>query len=306
MEIVSSAELSITYDGELVRTGVMDVQELAPALLASSTLIQKANALLNGDTTSVSLKVRSDFRRGSFIVHCVVDQSLLEQAKNFLLAHPGIKDAKEILETIFFYAGMPITATASLFKLIKFLGKKKPDAVEIQNNSGTVVVVLGDQNLIVNQATYNMYQDPAARRAASVLVEPLEREGIDTLEIKRGDEVERVTKDEAEAFNYGVIDGEMLLDNASESWLSIISLSFNPKHKWRFTTGGSNLTAEIVDAQFWDRVHRHREIFEEGDQLLVSLRTSTLRDASGRLQTSYVVERVIQHVHVAKQSKLIP
>src|SRR5713101_3323165 len=117
MEIVSSAVLSITYDGDLVRTGLMDVQELAPALMASSTLIQKANTLLNGSTTSISLKVRSDFQRGSFLVNFVVDQSLLEQAKNLLLAHPGIKDAKEILETIFFYAGLPLTATASLFKL---------------------------------------------------------------------------------------------------------------------------------------------------------------------------------------------
>jgi len=304
MEIVSSAELSITYDGELVRTGLMDVQELAPALLGSSTLIQKANTLLNGETTSVSLKVRSDFRRGSFIVHFVVDQSLLEQAKNFLLHHPNIKDAKEILETIFFYAGIPISATASLFKLIKFLGKRKPDAVEIQNNNGTVTVVLGNQNIVVNQAIYDLYQDSQARRAASVLVEPLSREGIDTLEIKRGNEIEKVTKEEAEAFEYSVADGEMLLDNVTESWLSIIGLSFNPKHKWRFSTGGSNLTADIADLQFWDRVHKHQEIFEEGDQLLVSLRTSTFRDQNGRLQTNYTVERVIQHIHAPKQSKL--
>lgn len=304
MEIVSSAELSITYDGELVRTGLMDVQELAPALLASSTLIQKANAVLNGETTSVSLKVRSDFRHGSFVVHCVVDQSLLEQAKNFLLAHPSIKDVKEILETIFFYAGIPITATASLFRLIKFLGRRKPDAVEIHNNNGTVTVVLGDQNIVVNQAIYKLYEDSQARRAASILVEPLGREGIDTLEIKRGDEIEKVTKEEAEAFEYSVADAETLLDNVAESWLSVIGLSFNPKHKWRFTTGGSNLMAEIADSQFWQRIHTHQETFEEGDQLLVSLRTSTSRDPDGRLQTTYTVEHVLRHVRAPKQSKL--
>src|SRR2546427_5812207 len=169
MEIVSSAELSITYDGEMVRTGLMDVQELAPALLASGKLIEKANRLLNGETTSINLKVKSDFQRGSFLVNFVVDQSLLEQAKNFLLLHPHIKDAKEILETIFFYVGIPAGTIKGLFGLIKFLGNKKPDAVTIEEKNKTVVIVLGDQRITVNQTAYKLYQDPEARRAASTL-----------------------------------------------------------------------------------------------------------------------------------------
>jgi hypothetical protein len=106
----------------------MDVQELAPALLASGTLIQKANALLNSQTASVSLKVRSDFRKGSFLVNFVIDQSVLEQAKNFLIGHPNIKDTKDILDTLFFYVGLPVGATSGLFKLIKVLGHRKPDS----------------------------------------------------------------------------------------------------------------------------------------------------------------------------------
>jgi hypothetical protein len=304
MDIVSSAELSITYDGDLVRTGLMDVQELAPALLASGTLVQKANRLLNGESTSISLKVKSDFQRGSFLVHFVVDQSLLEQAKNFLLLHPNLKDAKEILETIFFYAGIPVSATASLFKLIKFLRNKKPDSVTLEEKTKTVTLVLGNQNITVNQNIYELYQDPEARRAASILVEPLSREGIDKLEIRHAEEIETVTKEESEAFFFSSVEGEKLLENVAESWLSIIALSFNPDHKWRFSTGGSTLTASIVDQEFWGRIHKHQEKFEEGDQLLVALRTSTFRDPLGRLQTRYTVERVIQHRHMPKQARL--
>jgi hypothetical protein len=149
-----------------------------------------------------------------------------------------------------------------------------------------------------------LYQDPETRRAASTLVEPLNREGIDKLEIRRGEEIETVTKEEAAAFSYSDVEGEMLLDNVAESWLSIIALSFNPDHKWRFSTGGSTLTANITDHEFWVRIHKHEEIFEEGDQLLVALRTSTYRDLSGKLQTRYMVERVIQHRHTSKQSRL--
>jgi hypothetical protein len=301
MEIVSSAELSISYDGEMVRTGFMDVQELAPALLASGTLIQKANRLLNGETTSVSLKVRSDFRRGSFLVNFVVDQSLLEHAKIFLLQHPGLKDAEEIVKMIFFWAGLPIGAGTSLFKLIKFLHNKKPDSVTFEENNDTVIVVLGDQHLTLNKNTYNLFQDPEARRAASTLVAPLNKEGIDTLEIKQGNETETVTKEEAQSFDFFQLEGEMLLDNVREAWLSIIALSFKPGHKWKFSDG---VSAAIEDKSFWDRIHKHEEIFEEDDQLRVMLRTTTTRDDKGVLHNQHVIERVLEHLHVPKQSKL--
>lgn len=303
MEIVSTAELSISYDGDSLRAGLMDVRELAPALLASGTLIQTANRLLNGEGTHVNVKVRSDFRRGSFLVNLHIDQGLIEQAKAFLLAHPHIKEAKDILEVLFFYAGLPTTAIGGLFKLIKVLKNRKPDSVVFENNSGTVILALGDQRFTTNKTTYELYQDPEARRAAMGIVAPLENEGIEVLEIKRGDEVETVTKDEAPAFYYASVEGDVLLDNTKEAWVSIIALSFNPIHKWRFSDGGSTFTANIADKEFWGRVYKHEERFEESDQLLVILRLVTTRNDKGDLQTIRTIEKVLKHVHAPKQTK---
>lgn len=299
MEIVSSADLTISYDGDSVRTGTMDVQDLAPALLATGTLLRKANRVLNGDNTHVNLKVRSDFRRGSFDVRLVVDQGLLEAAKTFLSQHPGIKDAKEILELVFFYAGLPI----GLFKLIKKLGGQKPENVTFKQDGDIVVVSVGAQSVEVNKTTYQLYVDPEVRRAADRVVAPLQSEGIDLLEIKRGNEVEKITKEEAPSFSFSDLEGEKLLDNAAEAWLSIISLSFNPEHKWRFSTGGSTFTAEVEDEEFWRRVHGHTIHFSEGDQLLVMLRTTTVRDDKGALRTRYTIQHVLQHRTAPKQSK---
>lgn len=303
MEIVSSAELTITYDGDSVRAGLMDVQELAPALLASGTLIQKANRVLNGEGTHIDVKVRSDFRHGSFLVNLHVDQGLIEQAKAFLSAHPHIRDAKDILEVLFFYAGLPATAIGGLFKLIKTLKNRKPDSVVFENNTGTVILALGDQHFTTNKTTYELYQDPEARRAASMIVAPLENEGIDILEIRRGEEVETVTKDEAPSFSFSEIEGEMLLDNTANAWVSIIALSFNPDHKWRFSTGGSTFTADVTDEESWGRIHKQTIRFSEGDQLLVVLRTTTVRDDKGVLRTRYAIERVLEHRSIPKQSK---
>ena len=300
MELVSSAELTFAYDGESLRTGVMDVQELAPALLATGTLLQKANKLVNGEHTHVSLKVKSDFKRGSFLVNLVVDQSLLEQVKNFLLLHPGIKDSKDILELVFFYAGIPL----SFFKLIKILGDKKPDSVTFENNGDNVNIVLGDQRIVVNKNTYNLYLDGDARRAASQIVAPLNTQGIEKLEIKRGDEIETVTKEQATAFAYTDTESEQLIDSVADAWLSIISLSFNPEHKWRFSNGGATITASVEDKAFWENVHKQSIKFSEGDQLLVKLRTKTSREANGQLHSRYIIEHVIQHVPSPKQARL--
>jgi len=93
----------------------------------------------------------------------------------------------------------------------------------------------------------------------------------------------------------------VLLENVRDAWLSIISLSFNPDHKWRFSDG---ITAVIEDKEFWDRVHRREEIFEEADQLLVRLRTTTTRDYKVALHTLNVIENVLEQRHTPKQSKL--
>jgi len=66
---VPDADLQILYDGEALRTGSMDVRELAPALLALGDLCERTNKLLNGDDTKVALHVHADFKRGSFQVH---------------------------------------------------------------------------------------------------------------------------------------------------------------------------------------------------------------------------------------------
>jgi len=184
------------------------------------------------------------------------------------------------------------------------LDRKKPDKVTFEREGDIVVVGLGVNEVKVTKNTYNLYQDAEIRRAADKIVAPLHSEGIEVLEIKRGNEVETVTKPEAPAFQYSELEGELLLDQIAEAWLTIISLSFKPEHKWRFNTGASMFSANVMDEEFWDRVHKHIIKFSEGDQLLVNLRTATARDEQGILRTRYTVEKVLKHVSALKQHRL--
>ena len=110
---MSDDRFTLAYDGEALKNGLMDVRELAPALLAAGELIQNSNRLLNGDRTQVSLQVKGDFRRGSFNIDLILNQNLIDHAKQFLQLHPQIKDAKELLDLLFFYVGLPSAAVGA-------------------------------------------------------------------------------------------------------------------------------------------------------------------------------------------------
>ena len=62
------ASTTIIYKGSDVAEGLMDVKDLAPALLALGNLCQATNRCLNGDEAKVDVLVRSDFKAGSFEV----------------------------------------------------------------------------------------------------------------------------------------------------------------------------------------------------------------------------------------------
>lgn len=243
---MSENRFTLTYDGEALKTGLMDVRELAPALLATGELIQNANRLLNGDRAQVALQVKSDFQRGSFTVDLLLHQNLIDQAKQYLALHPHVKDGKDLLDLIFFYAGLPGSVGMSIFKFIKWLKGRNIASGQITFvNNGTVQIQIGDTVTQVTETVFKLAQEEIIRKSAEAVVRPLKRDGIDELVLDAGDgNVETVDKSEVAYFDAGFGDGETLLENEHEAMLEIVRLSFNPDHKWGLTDGTTKIRGD--------------------------------------------------------------
>ena len=100
VERMSRKEFSVAYDGpEKADDHTIDVDVLAPALLAFGRLIREANREVNGKAATAQVLVVSDFEHKCFNVNFDVVLSFYEQVRQ-LLGHQEVKDAKDILEWI--------------------------------------------------------------------------------------------------------------------------------------------------------------------------------------------------------------
>src|SRR5690242_14429004 len=115
----SDLVVRIAYDGDALQDGSMDVRELAPALLALGDLLQGANRVLNGDRAALAVKVRSDFKTGSFDFGMALTSAMGILAT--LLHTAPIATAKEIAE----YVGLITGADINLLRFLKWLRGRK-------------------------------------------------------------------------------------------------------------------------------------------------------------------------------------
>jgi hypothetical protein len=111
---VSDANTTILYDGPALELGLMDVRDLAPALVAVGDLCSRANRILNGNKANVEVHVKTGFKPGSFVVDLAVVQSVLSQAKA-LLVSDGITAALALAALL----GLAGSGVNNLLRLIK-------------------------------------------------------------------------------------------------------------------------------------------------------------------------------------------
>jgi hypothetical protein len=293
---MSRASFTIAYDGPSLRDGVMDVRDLAPALLAVGQLFDAANTVLNRDEATVTVNVTAT-GIGSFEISFDVVQNIVSQIKT-LFAGESVVAAVNLKEFI-------VGGSIGVFWLIKKLRGHKPDKVERLSDNHVRVTVDGE-SFDVPLPLMRLYQDLAVRTAAQkVVADPLRREGIDIFEVR---EVKRslitIRKEETDYFTKPEIPDEILVETTRRAAFSIISLAFKEENKWRLYDGNTQISAIIEDVDFQQRVDSNQIAFSKGDILLCDLRVRQKQTSHG-LSTEYAVEKVIEHRPALRQLPLI-
>jgi hypothetical protein len=178
---------TIKYDGSALAGKSMDVADLAPSLIALSDLIKAANRQFNGDRSGVKILVNANLDQNCFELFIDLAQTLWESVSN-LIADDRVATIKEIAEWI----GILGTGGSSitLYALIKILRGKTVESTTIEKNDGKDVLqihIYGDSNHVtVDKNVYEMYSNQVIRNHAIKVLEPLTKDGYDSLEFYDG------------------------------------------------------------------------------------------------------------------------
>lgn len=297
MSEMSTASLTLAYDGEALREGRMDVRELAPALLAVGDLFRAARAVATTEEGDVHVYIKAGTPKGSFPFTLEVVQPIALQVSNWLSQHGTvISSAADLLEIVGFAGGIPIGAW-------EFIRRRRNRAITKTEDAGQGLVrvhIEGGDHIEVRTTVFAIASDAAFQRAVAAVVAPLAGPGVDTLEIREdptkpgpalatSEDVAALTPTASE----GLQDAEVMGEH--EMTLEIVRVHFRRRHRWQLSDGSRSFGVVILDEDFLSKALDRGEIrFGKGDMLRVRLRTEQGRAGDGRLTTNYFATKVLQ------------
>ena len=305
---MSRQEFSVSYHGkDRPNDHTMDVQVLAPALLAFGKLLREANTEINNKKSTTKVLVVSDFEHKCFNINFELLIGLYEHLKSLVGTEPA-KDAKDILEWVGLIVGTPSSAFLSYLGYLRWRSGRKTETKTITDtdSAGAVQVTIpGTKNSVqVHTHIYNLAQNPAALRATRDALSPLGQDGFDRIEIAENPESSvSIDAEEAQKIiascNQGieeakVIDPEVVTTTA---WLSVYSPVYDVSAgKWQFQLGTQVIYADISGTAIaQEAINRGGAMMQDSYQ--VKLEITTPVDTKGnRKEPEYKVLEVVRFV----------
>ncbi|MDQ9818369.1 hypothetical protein RFY44_05675 [Acinetobacter bereziniae] len=289
-----SEKFHVVYDGKALEEHVMDVRDLAPAMMAISDLLAHANKEINGDKLEIQLNVKANFKTGCFGIEFIEHLSWVNQIKDLLVGPTAtaLANASGILALVGFFGG----ATVGVIQIYQKLKGKPPVKIE-ETVENAKVFYSETEYLEVDKRALRLYRSKVIASDIEKMLEPLSKDGIDSFYVVKemfDENVELfIDKKEIEFFKFQDID-DHLNESITETFLQIESISFKEKNKWRFNNGGSTINASISDDAFLQKIDSGLLRFGKGDLLKVRLKTIQFL-AHTKLKTEFEVVEVIEH-----------
>lgn len=280
----SHVSTTIRYDGPALADHQMDVQDLAPALLALADIVQIANRRFNGDAANMRILVKADVEQRCFQVDIHLVQSLVEQAKTFF-GRDDVATAKEIAEWVGIVGGSGF----GLFQLLGFVHRRGAQSGTTFTNAagGTVIVVNGEGNSVTVPAPVaELAMDPVVVSKAKGVVRPLERPGYETLGFYSGDqEVFQADKEVAAGILEAVVASpdEHRTESVIEmrARVRIKAAQYEGLAKWSVLLNGRAVETTMGDAE-WLHAFQHNQLAAPPNSILeVEMRQVDALDENG-------------------------
>lgn len=288
--VVAEERFDVLFDGPAIRDGRISAEALAASLLALSAAAQSAHLAIDPLAPRISLEIQAT-TAGSFEVDLLITDAVVWLNS----------DTVSAFETGGSIVGMAASAIVGSVALIKWLrGRKLREASGVKPGQ-TQITAQDGSTIIVDSSVYIAVQDRTFRESMRDAVEPVAQDGIDFIQIGRGDIRERVTAADLPAFEVPAGAEVVLSETPREAFLQISSVSFQPGTKWKFTEGAAPYWAAMRDREFAGRVERREVEFGKGDILRATVLTKQSRSGA-----ALRVENTVIKVHeILKQAKQV-
>ena len=295
---MTEAVVELRYDGPAVADHKMDVDDLAPALLAFGSLCKEANRVLNGDRANVRVLINADMQANCVTISFEVVWSSLEAAKR-LIQDDRVATVKEILEWLGLIGGSG--AAIGLLAFLKLRGNQATQETSFIGHDSRNIVkiqVQGDNNVVqVVPQVRKLAADPRVVDAAKRVLRPVAlREGIDRATFKvNGRVAADIDKASAKAISEAKVPSEPEAEPEDEYIVGNITVH-GPildarAGVWKFKLLGNIQPIDISGSGIAEDVLRRGRIVV-GDRWRVRLRVSEKKSKTGGTRTEYKVVEV--------------